>query len=121
MRNHLAALERYFTIITWDQRGAGKAYPALDPVGTLAVESMVADTLAVTDHLRGQFGQDRIYLLGQCRGSILGVLASGPRRRSTPHSSGSARWSARFPPTPPSTRTRSGGPHRPANRICTGD
>ena len=62
MRKHLPALERHFTVVTWDQRGAGKSYPALDPVGTLTLDSVVADTLAVSDHLRGRFGQDRIYL-----------------------------------------------------------
>jgi proline iminopeptidase len=75
MRNHLPALEQHFTVVTWDQRGAGRSYPALDPVATLTVDSMVADTLAVTDHLRARFGQDRIYLLGQSWGSTLGVLA----------------------------------------------
>jgi proline iminopeptidase len=33
------------------------------------------DTIAVTNHLRDRFGQDRIYLLGQSWGTTLGVLA----------------------------------------------
>ena len=33
------------------------------------------DTLAVTDHLRERFGQDRVYLVGQSWGTTLGVLA----------------------------------------------
>lgn len=75
MRTHLPALEEHFTVVTWDQRGTGKSYPELDPTDTLTLDSAVADTLAVTDYLRGRFGQDRIYLLGQSWGSTLGVLA----------------------------------------------
>jgi proline iminopeptidase len=75
MRNHLPELERHFTVVTWDQRGTGKSYAALDPTDTLTLEGAVDDTLAVTDHLRERFGQDRVYLLGQSWGSTLGVLA----------------------------------------------
>ena len=75
MRNHLQALEDTFTVATWDQRGTGASYPALDPTDTLTLEGQVADTIEVTDYLRDRFGQDKIYLLGQSWGSTLGVLA----------------------------------------------
>jgi pimeloyl-ACP methyl ester carboxylesterase len=75
MRKHLPALEQHFTVVTWDQRGTGKAYDELDPTDTYTLDSVVDDTIAVTDHLRARFGQDRIYLLGQSWGSTLGVLA----------------------------------------------
>lgn len=75
MRNHLPGLEEHFTVVTWDQRGTGKAYDELDPTGTYTLASVVDDTIAVTNHLRDRFGQDRIYLLGQSWGSTLGVLA----------------------------------------------
>jgi proline iminopeptidase len=75
MRRHLPALEEHFTVATWDQRGTGKAYPGLDPTGTISLEGYVEDTIAVTDHLRERFGQDQIYLVGQSWGSALGVLA----------------------------------------------
>ncbi len=68
-------LEQDFVVATWEQRGVGKSYAALDPVSTLTVDSMVADTLELTDYLRDRFGQDRIYLAGNSWGSILGVLA----------------------------------------------
>ena len=75
MRNHLAELERHFTVVTWDQRGTGTSYAELDPTGTITLQGFVDDTDAVTDHLRERFDQDRIYLLGQSWGSTLGVLA----------------------------------------------
>ncbi len=79
MRNHLSELEEHFTVVTWDQRGAGKSYTDLDPTSTITLEGYVSDTIAVTDYLRGRFGQDRIYLLGQSWGSTLGVLAAQRR------------------------------------------
>ncbi len=75
MRNHLESLEETFTVATWDQRGTGTSYPALDPTETLTLDGQVADTIEVTDYLRGRFGQDKVYLLGQSWGSTLGVLA----------------------------------------------
>lgn len=75
MRNHLEALEDTFTVATWDQRGTGTSYPALDPTDTLTLDDQVADTIEVTDYLRDRFDQDTIYLLGQSWGSTLGVLA----------------------------------------------
>lgn len=75
MRRHLPALEEHFTVVTWDQRGAGKSYTALDPTSTLTLDGLVDDTIELTNHLRDRFGQDRIYLLGQSWGSTLGVLA----------------------------------------------
>jgi proline iminopeptidase len=69
-------LEEDFVVVTWDQRGTGKSYAtSLDPVGDLTLEQAVADTLAVTDHLRGRFGQDRIYLTANSWGTIPSVLA----------------------------------------------
>lgn len=75
IRNHLEALEKTFTVATWDQRGTGSSYPALDPTATLTLEEQVADTIKVTDYLRDRFGQQQIYLLGQSWGTTLGVLA----------------------------------------------
>lgn len=68
-------LEQDFVVVTWEQRGTGKSYPALDPVDTLTVEQMVADTIEVTNYLRARFDQDKIYLVGNSWGTILGVLA----------------------------------------------
>ncbi len=75
MRRHLPALERDFTVATWDQRGTGRSYGELDPRKTLTVDGTVEDALEVTDYLRDRFDQDRIYVVGQSWGTILGVLA----------------------------------------------
>jgi pimeloyl-ACP methyl ester carboxylesterase len=76
MRRHLPELEEHFTVATWDQRGTGHSYVSLDPTSTLTLDSIVDDTLAVTDYLRDRFGQETIHLAGQSWGSTLGVLAA---------------------------------------------
>ena len=74
MRNHLAALEQHFTVATLDQRGTGTSYPALDPSDTYTLPSAIADTVATTKYLRNRFAVDRVVLVGQSWGTILGVL-----------------------------------------------
>ncbi|MFC7530764.1 alpha/beta fold hydrolase [Actinoplanes sp. GCM10030250] len=76
MRRRLAALEQHFVVATLDRRGGGASYPALDPAGTVTVDGAVADIVAVADHLRERFRQDRIFLLAFSGGSILGALAA---------------------------------------------
>lgn len=72
-------LEQDFVVVTWDQRGTGRSYPALDPTETLTVAQMVDDTVAVTEYLADRFDEERIYLVGQSWGSGLGVLAAQAR------------------------------------------
>ena len=69
------ALEQHFVVATWEQRGAGKSYSALDPVETLTLEQMARDTIEVTNYLRDRFNEDKIYLVGNSWGTLLGVLA----------------------------------------------
>ncbi len=73
------SLEEDFVVVTWDQRGAGKSYRALDPTDTLTLDQMVTDTMEVTDYLRDRFDEQRIFLVGQSWGSTLGVLAAQRR------------------------------------------
>lgn len=72
---HDTALEQDFVVATWDQRGAGKSYGALDPVGTLTLDRAVADAIEVSEYLRHRFDKARILLTGNSWGTILGVLA----------------------------------------------
>ena len=68
-------LEENFVLVTWDQRGAGKSYAALDPTTTLTLDQMVADTIELTTYLRDRFDEDKVYLTGNSWGSTLGALA----------------------------------------------
>ena len=76
MRNHAQVLEEDFVVATFDQRGTGKSHHQLEPTATLTLDNAIRDVIEVTDYLRDRFGQDKIYLVGQSWGSILGVLAA---------------------------------------------
>jgi pimeloyl-ACP methyl ester carboxylesterase len=69
-------LEKDFTIVWWEQRGAGLSYNSDVPPETMTVQQMVDDTVAVTDYLRQRFGKDKIYLMGHSWGSFIGIQAA---------------------------------------------
>jgi pimeloyl-ACP methyl ester carboxylesterase len=73
--------ERDFTVVQWDQPGAGRTFRAagrtLSP--GLTIESMVDDGLELADWLRHRLGKDKIVLLGWSWGTILGVQMAKAR------------------------------------------
>ncbi|MEP6796910.1 MAG: alpha/beta fold hydrolase, partial [Lapillicoccus sp.] len=76
LRRNSQNLEQAFTLVSYDQRGTGKSQDSFDPISTLTVAGAVSDAVAVTDYLRDRFHQDKIYLVGNSWGSMLGVLAA---------------------------------------------
>jgi pimeloyl-ACP methyl ester carboxylesterase len=71
-RQYLGALEEYFVVVNWDQPGAGKSFNAV-PIDNLTAERYINDAHALVLALRQRFNQDKIYLLGESWGSILGT------------------------------------------------
>jgi proline iminopeptidase len=68
--------EKYFMVVQWDQRGAGKTFTANDKNRvrpTMSVARMEADTLEMVNYLRERFARDKIFVLGHSWGSILGL------------------------------------------------
>jgi proline iminopeptidase len=68
--------EKYFTIVQWDQRGAGKTYSSNSKElqrQTMTMERMNSDTLEMVNYLRNRFGREKIFVLGHSWGSILGL------------------------------------------------
>jgi pimeloyl-ACP methyl ester carboxylesterase len=71
--------EDLFTVVEWDQRGAGKTYAANDPAvlnGTLTATRMAEDTVELTNYLRNRLHKQKIFLLGHSWGTILGVTVA---------------------------------------------
>lgn len=76
---NMAALEQRFTVVVWDQRGAGKSFGARVPESGMTVEQLVADACELSEALCRRFNQERIYLVGHSWGSVLGALAAKRR------------------------------------------
>jgi pimeloyl-ACP methyl ester carboxylesterase len=68
---HFLPWERDFTVVQWDQRGAGKSYQA--NAGPPSIDHMVQDALEVNDYVRRRLHKGKIILLGHSWGSALGV------------------------------------------------
>ena len=75
-RHFQTPLERDFTVVQWDQRGAGKTYVSNggDAIGpTLTFDRMKADAHELTAYLKQRFKRPKIFMLGHSWGSILGL------------------------------------------------
>lgn len=69
-------LAELFTVVWWDQRGAGLSYNPDIPSETMTAQQFVDDTLEVTRYLLKRFDQEKIYLLGHSWGSFIGIKAA---------------------------------------------
>jgi len=67
--------EKEFTVVQWDQRGAGKTLETTggSVVDTMSVDRMAQDGIEVSEFLRNRLHKDKIILLGFSWGSILGI------------------------------------------------
>jgi proline iminopeptidase len=68
--------ERQFTVVQWDQRGAGKTYTSNDRElqrQTMNMSQMEQDTVEVANYLRHRFKREKIFVVGHSWGSVLGL------------------------------------------------
>ena len=75
-RYYNAALERSFTVVYWDQRGAGKSFDPAISKSSMTVEQFIADLDELVDLVRDRLGKSRVTIFGHSWGSALGVLYS---------------------------------------------
>jgi len=68
-----AELIKYFTIVHWDQRGAGKSYSRDIPVDSMTFDRLVEDCNELIDHLRNRFNKTKVFIVGHSGGSIIGI------------------------------------------------
>ncbi len=70
-----AGWEKNFTLVQWDQRGAGRTYgkngPSVEP--TMTVERMAQDGIEVAEFLSHHLRKKKIIIVGCSWGSILGI------------------------------------------------
>jgi pimeloyl-ACP methyl ester carboxylesterase len=74
-RRNTRDLERFFTVVNWDQRGAGKSYPAIRNVQRMTIDQFVEDTRELTLYLLRTFDKARLVLVGHSWGTVVGALA----------------------------------------------
>ena len=68
--------EDYFTVVQWDQRGAGKTYAANTEQAMapgMTVDGMTDDAAQVVQYLRQRYNKQKIFLMGHSWGTVLGV------------------------------------------------
>lgn len=66
-------LEKDYTFVCWEQRGCGRTYYENGDGGELAAEQLLSDMDEVVDYCRERFGQERIIIMGQSWGTVLGI------------------------------------------------
>ncbi|MFD1957843.1 alpha/beta fold hydrolase [Paenibacillus thailandensis] len=68
-------LEKHYTVVNWDQRGAGKSYVSgkRNPSG-MNLEQLVQDAGEVISYIKDKLGAEKLFVMGHSFGTILGML-----------------------------------------------
>ena len=72
-------LEEYFTVVNYDQRGAGKTFNETDPdsIGdSIHIPRYVDDAIEVAEYIRKRYHKDKLILMGHSWGTIVGMGAA---------------------------------------------
>lgn len=72
---HLRSWEKHFTIVQWDQRGAGRTFAGTGPraTGALTMEQLTRDGIELAEYLCARLQKERIFLLASSFGSTFGL------------------------------------------------
>ena len=68
-------LEQRFTVVQWDQRGAGKSYSPAIPKETMNIHQFISDLCELVKYLNRTISNQKIFLAGHSWGAMLGMLA----------------------------------------------
>lgn len=74
--------EDYFTVVQWDQRGAGRSWPLNAPEAiapTLSLQTYRDDAIALIQWLGARYGQRKVFILGHSFGSAVGLAVAQAR------------------------------------------
>jgi pimeloyl-ACP methyl ester carboxylesterase len=73
-RHYNAALEKSFTVVYWDQRGAGKSFDHGIPRASMTVARFLEDLDELVDAVCTRLGKKKVTIFGHSWGSALGAL-----------------------------------------------
>lgn len=76
VRKYQDILEKKFTVVQYDQRGAGKSYQFFKDYSNLSPELLTDDLIELTKYISVRFGKDKVLLAGHSFGSYIGMLAA---------------------------------------------
>jgi proline iminopeptidase len=74
--------EDFFTVVQWDQRGAGRSYLLNDPAQlapTMTLDRIRDDAIELIEQLRRRYGKRKVFLLGHSFGSVIGMAVAAKR------------------------------------------
>ena len=80
VRSSGKTVEDLFTVVYWDQRGAGASHNSSLSSNSLSLEKIVNDGISLASYLRTEFDRDKIYLQGHSWGTLVGtnMIAKSP-------------------------------------------
>ncbi len=70
-----APWEKQFTVVQWDERGAGRTLRKTGPIvaPTITVDRMVQDGVELSEYLRKHLAKDKIFIVCHSFGTLLGI------------------------------------------------
>ena len=72
-RNLDAELIKHFTVVHWDQRGAGKSYDSDIPVSSMTMDRFVEDCNELIDYVRNRLNVQKVFLVAHSAGTVTGI------------------------------------------------
>ena len=68
-----AELIKHFTVVHWDQRGAGKSYYNDISADSMTIDRFVEDCNELIDYIQNRFSTQKVFLVGHSWGSVIGI------------------------------------------------
>ena len=72
-RKYDKELIKHFTVVHWDQRGAGKSYNREIPLESINLENYVKDCIELIEYLCRRFNTPKLFLVGHSGGTLIGI------------------------------------------------
>jgi len=78
---HLRSWQKHFTVVQWDQRGAGRTLARTGKLegGPMSFAQLTCDAVEVAEAVRMRLGKERIFLLASSIGSTFGMRLARQR------------------------------------------
>lgn len=72
-RKYDTEMIKHFTVVHWDQRGAGKSFNRDIPVDSVTLDRFVEDCNELIDYLRNRFHTPKVFVVGHSGGTLIGI------------------------------------------------